>query len=371
MYEPEIYKATEPSLNATTGEPERASAAIEVCVSASGCVCMCVGHGPLADPAASAGAHALSAEDVPWSKRAFERANGQVKAAVGGSDSLSGCSAIVCSVQPDGTLKLANCGDIGVVAAKGSGNGRGRFGMQGDWLIVRHCTYNEDECHRVQDKGAVITQQEYAKGKASGPPRVFVENGHTRNGAGPGLLATRSLGDRLGKTIGVSCEPEVCEYELAGASASSWKFIVIGSDLLWRAFSTDDVAAYVSKYLELKAPGDWHGVCQALARAAQRKARQSASKGSSVDDCAVVIVRWSRVPMSASTHQQHEQNKFNEHSNDNRQRKAASQKESSSRLRWRYWSLFLGLGAATSTAALFAALYAGRKGSSFAPRWRK
>jgi serine/threonine protein phosphatase PrpC len=52
---------------------------------------------------------------------------------------------------------------------------------------------------------------------------------------------SRSIGDRIAHTVGVTCTPEINETILA----SNDKIIVIGSDGIWEFLSNEDVADIV------------------------------------------------------------------------------------------------------------------------------
>jgi len=54
----------------------------------------------------------------------------------------------------------------------------------------------------------------------------------------PGLAMSRSLGDRVAHSVGVSSVPEVKEFYLGRDD----KFIVIASDGVWEFLSNEDVA---------------------------------------------------------------------------------------------------------------------------------
>lgn len=54
----------------------------------------------------------------------------------------------------------------------------------------------------------------------------------------PGLAMSRSLGDRVAHSVGVSSVPEVKEFYLSRDD----KFIVIASDGVWEFLSNEDVA---------------------------------------------------------------------------------------------------------------------------------
>jgi len=60
----------------------------------------------------------------------------------------------------------------------------------------------------------------------------------------PGLAMSRSLGDRIAHSVGVSSHPEVLSFLLTPFD----KFIVIGSDGLWEFLSNEQVAEIVVPY---------------------------------------------------------------------------------------------------------------------------
>lgn len=57
---------------------------------------------------------------------------------------------------------------------------------------------------------------------------------------------SRSMGDRVAHSVGVTADPEVMEFTLGLHD----KFIVIASDGVWEFLSNDDVAEIVYPYFE-------------------------------------------------------------------------------------------------------------------------
>jgi len=57
---------------------------------------------------------------------------------------------------------------------------------------------------------------------------------------------TRSMGDVVSKSVGVTADPEVLDY---GPLTTKDKFIVIGSDGLWDRIHNEEVMRIVSTYL--------------------------------------------------------------------------------------------------------------------------
>ena len=72
---------------------------------------------------------------------------------------------------------------------------------------------------------------------------------------------SRSLGDGLAHSVGVSCEAEVDEHTLT----SNDKIIVLASDGVWEFLSNEDVTSIVSPYYARGAP---EAAANALVKAA-------------------------------------------------------------------------------------------------------
>jgi serine/threonine protein phosphatase PrpC len=72
--------------------------------------------------------------------------------------------------------------------------------------------------------GRVDSIRDRHTGQAKGPLRVWLQHQDA-----PGLMVTRSLGDGLAHTVGVSEEPEVFSCQLT----KSVRFLIIASDGIW------------------------------------------------------------------------------------------------------------------------------------------
>jgi len=62
----------------------------------------------------------------------------------------------------------------------------------------------------------------------------------------PGLAMSRSFGDRVAHSVGVSAEAETWDFTLGLHD----KFLVIASDGVWEFLSNEDVANIVLPYYE-------------------------------------------------------------------------------------------------------------------------
>ena len=75
---------------------------------------------------------------------------------------------------------------------------------------------------------------------------------------------SRSFGDRVAHSVGVSAEAETWEFTLTTED----KFVVIASDGVWEFLSNEDVANIVYPYFEQNAP---EAAANALVKAAFKK----------------------------------------------------------------------------------------------------
>jgi len=92
---------------------------------------------------------------------------------------------------------------------------------------------------------------------------------------------TRSIGDFIAKTVGVTHEPEVKVYEKLRETERT---LVLASDGIWDRLSNEDVAAIVREY---HSRGDANGACQELIRVAVDRWQKEHGM---VDDITVVVV---------------------------------------------------------------------------------
>mmetsp|Transcript_36037 Transcript_36037/g.26775 ORF Transcript_36037/g.26775 Transcript_36037/m.26775 type:complete len:97 (-) Transcript_36037:37-327(-) len=91
---------------------------------------------------------------------------------------------------------------------------------------------------------------------------------------------SRSLGDRVAHTVGVSCEPEITQEILDPDD----KIIVIASDGIWEFLSNEEVANMVAPYFEKGAP---EAAANALVKLALQKWKEEEEV---IDDITVVII---------------------------------------------------------------------------------
>jgi len=78
---------------------------------------------------------------------------------------------------------------------------------------------------------------------------------------------SRSLGDRIAQSVGVTSDPEIKEFTLN----LNDRFIVIASDGVWEFLQNEDVAKIVLPFYEQNAP---EAAANALVKAAFKKWKQ-------------------------------------------------------------------------------------------------
>lgn len=113
-----------------------------------------------------------------------------------------------------------NIGDSRVIIGKDDGSG----GIVAEEFTHDHKPDSDGEKERILEAGGRVFAVEYDDG-IDGPPRVWL--GHLDV---PGLAMSRSLGDSVAHTAGVSSIPEFTERDLDPATD---KIIVVATDGLW------------------------------------------------------------------------------------------------------------------------------------------
>jgi serine/threonine protein phosphatase PrpC len=140
-------------------------------------------------------------------------------------------------VVQDNKVYIANAGDSRVVVGKKSEN----FIWEPLQLSRDHKPELEEEKERILGRNGRVFQFKDHKGKPIGPYRVWHETLDY-----PGLAMSRSLGDDVAHHFGVSCDPEITEYEIKPED----KFIIIASDGIWDFLSNDHVIDILSNRID-------------------------------------------------------------------------------------------------------------------------
>lgn len=133
----------------------------------------------------------------------------------------------------------------------------------GHWMCVAlsrdHKADSPDEYDRIISNGGRVMAYQDEAGKPAGPARVWLRDQNT-----PGLAMSRSMGDAVARSVGVSCQPEIFEFSLQPED----KFLVLGSDGVFEFLSNEDVVKVIVPYWKT---GDVQGACNALYEAAHTR----------------------------------------------------------------------------------------------------
>jgi serine/threonine protein phosphatase PrpC len=131
-----------------------------------------------------------------------------------------------------------------------------------------------EEKQRIEAFGGVVEQLKNKMGEGVGPYRVWA-----KEGGYPGLAMSRSIGDLVGKKLGVIPNPGILEYELN----KDVKYIVVASDGIWEFLSNENVKDIGKKYYKDKNP---NGFCHELVKTSYKIWKEN---GVTVDDITAVV----------------------------------------------------------------------------------
>ena len=184
---------------------------------------------------------------------------------------LSGSTCVSTIYTP---LKLitANVGDSRIILGKFNKN-------DNQWTSVDltrdHKPSLPDEEKRIIKKGGRIEPMKDEDNSFIGPPRVWLKDQEY-----PGLAMSRSFGDRVAHSVGVSEEPEIKEYYFCEED----KFFVVASDGLFEFISSQNIVEIIKDYYLNK---DIVGCCEYLYELSREKWMKEEEV---VDDITMILV---------------------------------------------------------------------------------
>ena len=144
-------------------------------------------------------------------------------------------------------------------------------------LTRDHKPSEPDEYKRIiNNNGRIKKCYDEDLKKNLGPDRVWLKNKEE-----PGLAMTRSIGDKIAHSVGVSDEPEFKNFDYDGTE----KFIIIASDGIWEYLHGDDCIKVVRPFYE--EGKDSEEAALALVKEAFRKWRR---KEVAIDDITSIVV---------------------------------------------------------------------------------
>ena len=142
-------------------------------------------------------------------------------------------------------------------------------------LSFDHKPENKLEKERILNNGGRIEPYVDDNGEYYGPQRVWLKNGDV-----PGLAMSRSFGDMVAHSVGVSCEPEIIEYSFLEED----KFIILASDGIWEFISNKECVDIVKDYYIQK---DINGAINYLYKEATKR---WIIKEEIIDDITLIII---------------------------------------------------------------------------------
>ena len=184
---------------------------------------------------------------------------------------LSG-STCVSAIYTPIKLITANVGDSRIIIGK-------YFQNLNKWLSVDltrdHKPSLPEEEKRILEKGGRIEPMKDEDNTFIGPPRVWLKEQDY-----PGLAMSRSFGDRLAHSVGVSEVPEIKDYFFAKED----KFFVVASDGLFEFVSSQKIVEVIKDYY---INGDIVGCCEYLYKLSRNKWMKEEEV---VDDITMILV---------------------------------------------------------------------------------
>ena len=201
-------------------------------------------------------------------------------------DSLSGTTACVVLLDGD-RIVVSNVGDSRAVLGK-----KGEDGIQlvAEDLSHDQTPFRDDEVERVRRMGARVLTLDQMEGvkdptvkcwtvesECDGdPPRLWVKDGYY-----PGTAFTRSLGDSVAESIGVTAEAEHVVHQI---QKDEDVYVILATDGVWEFIPSQRAVDMVSKHT------DMYQAVQELASESYRLWLQFERR---TDDISVVLLRFS------------------------------------------------------------------------------
>eukprot|EP00919_Chromeraceae_sp_WS-2016_P074010 GHVR01175055.1.p1 GENE.GHVR01175055.1~~GHVR01175055.1.p1 ORF type:complete len:254 (-),score=55.72 GHVR01175055.1:341-1102(-) len=168
------------------------------------------------------------------------------------------------------TIICANVGDSRAVMARC---------RSGKWYAIPlsddHKPDRPDEMKRIIANNGRVESFRGDNGEAIGPARVWLK--HTE---APGLAMSRSFGDSIASSVGVTYEPEFKSAEMTNDD----KFVVIASDGLWEFLSNEDVVKIVRRHWQDRSA---EAACDELVQQAVARWKREEDV---VDDTTVTVI---------------------------------------------------------------------------------
>ncbi len=199
----------------------------------------------------------------------------------------SGATCVTCVIKGN-KMQLGNCGDSRAVLGRKQGNNPQHYTAVP--LTRDHKPDRQDEKRRIQEAGGQVGCRQIVVGHSAtgpvmlpmGPARVW----YTNRGETMGLAMSRSLGDAIVHTVGVSAEPELTDHEVGDLD----EFIVMATDGVWDVIDNNQAVEIVSSHVKRAGGGDWDAeeAASLIARSARRRWSQLSNM---IDDITCLVIK--------------------------------------------------------------------------------
>eukprot|EP01017_Pseudomicrothorax_dubius_P033714 TRINITY_DN4540_c0_g1_i10.p1 TRINITY_DN4540_c0_g1~~TRINITY_DN4540_c0_g1_i10.p1 ORF type:complete len:646 (+),score=93.14 TRINITY_DN4540_c0_g1_i10:112-2049(+) len=183
---------------------------------------------------------------------------------------FSGSTSVSILIQNE-KLYCANVGDSRAIMA---GMSRTRWNVRP--LSFDHKPTVKAEADRINKCGGRIEPFRDQEGNFIGPSRVWLRDDDI-----PGLAMTRSLGDAVAASAGVTWMPEILEFQIEKDD----RFIVLATDGVWEFIESAECVQLVAPFYERN---DLEGACDRLLAESQRRWREEEEVV--VDDITLIII---------------------------------------------------------------------------------
>ena len=141
------------------------------------------------------------------------------------------CSSLIYTPE---RIISANVGDSRCVIGKFDGKNWSARNLTRD-----HKPNEPDESKRILENGGRVESFKDDDGEFVGPERVWLKEDDI-----PGLAMSRSFGDEIAHTVGVTAEPEIFDYNFVHED----KFLLLGSDGIWEFITSEECVNIVKDY---------------------------------------------------------------------------------------------------------------------------
>ena len=142
-------------------------------------------------------------------------------------------------------------------------------------ITSEHTPLIKEEKERIIENGGDVSYEKDEYNRDFGPLKIWKKNVLV-----PGLLTTRSFGDKEASLIGLISEPEIKYYEMK----SEYKFFVVGSFGLWNFIESDECIKIIGEFY-LK--NDIHGGVNKIMKTV--KSRWIEEKEDIIEDISIIV----------------------------------------------------------------------------------